>query len=62
MKQFISNLMRDKEASALNNALSEDDTPLGLKEQVGFDEGASNVEPTSAEKRNEAIFRNLTFD
>ena len=54
--------MRDKEASALNNALSEDDTPPGLKEQAGFDEGASNVEPTSAEKRNEAIFRNLTFD
>ena len=56
MKQFISNMMREK------NDVSEQDSIASIIKAPDFDEAASNYDPVEAERRNLEIFKNLTFD
>ena len=56
MKQFISNMMREK------NDVSEQDSIASIIKAPDFDEAASNCDPEEAERRNLEIFKNLTFD
>ena len=58
MKQLMSNIMRDK----VDQAMSDNDSPTALMMPDHDDLNANHAEPTEADKRNEAIFRNLTFD
>ena len=56
MKQFISNMMREK------NDVSEQDSIASIIKAPDFDDAASNYDPAEAERRNLEIFKNLTFD
>ena len=56
MKQFISNMMREK------NDGSEQDSIASIIKAPDFDEINSDMNSAEAEKRNLEIFRNLTFD